>query len=97
MSDLEACFHQLKARDWTSKETDTFWCEVHNFQDISDAFPFRKISSGVVRMLCLPLSNAEVERVFSQVTEVKSKLRTNIKTELLESILYCKFGLSGVA
>ncbi len=45
-------------------------------------------------MLCLPLSNGEVERVFSQVTEVKSKKRNCMRTELLEAILFCKFGLS---
>ena len=61
---------------------------------ITGEFPFRILSTGVIKMLCLPASNAEIERVYSQVTEVKSKKRASLQTEVLEAILYCKFGLS---
>jgi len=44
-------------------------------------------------MLALPISNREGERVFSQVTVIKEKKRNGMKTNLLESILYYKFGL----
>jgi hAT family C-terminal dimerisation region len=55
---------------------------------------FQPLSTGIIRMLCLPISNAEVERVFSQVNLTKSSQRSLMKGHLLESILYCKFGLS---
>jgi hypothetical protein len=45
-------------------------------------------------MLCLPISNAEIERVFSQVNLVKNSRRAAMKDNLLVAILYCKFGLS---
>ena len=38
--------------------------------------------------------NAEIERVFSQVTLLKNSKRSTMKSELLEAILYIKFGLS---
>jgi len=49
-----------------------------------------------LKILCLPIpiSNGEVERVFSQVSLQKNSVRSKMKNELLESILRCKFGLS---
>ena len=38
--------------------------------------------------------NAEIERVFSQVTLLKNSKQSTMKSELLEAILYIKFGLS---
>ena len=43
---------------------------------------------------CLLIVHAEVERVFSQVNLIKTSRRAMLKTDLLEAILYCKFGLS---
>jgi len=43
-------------------------------------------------MLTLPISNAEVERTFSASPYFKSARRSTMKNELLENILYCKFG-----
>lgn len=48
----------------------------------------------IVKILCFPISNAEVERVFSQITLLKNSLRSQMKLNLLEAILNCKFGLS---
>ena len=41
----------------------------------------------------MPLSNADVERVFSQMSLVKSKLRNKIGQETLSNILHIKYGL----
>ena len=99
LGEIEQKLRLLKTMTWSSSETDTFWSEVHTFKDITGNYPFRVLSTGVIKMLCLPASNAEIERVYSQVTEVKSKKRASLHTELLEAILYCKFGLTkfGVA
>ena len=43
--------------------------------------------------LFLPLSNADVERVFSEMSLVKSKLRNRIGQETLSGILHIKYGL----
>ena len=72
--------------------TETFWINLHNVK-IGDEYRFREITYGVLKMLCLPFSNAEVERNFSAVTYYKSNRRSLMSTELLEAILYCKFGL----
>ena len=46
-----------------------------------------------VSVLSLPHSNAEVERVFSQMSVVKSKLRNWMSLQTLNSILYIRYGL----
>ena len=93
LAEMEAKFRQIKTLSWNSTTTSDFWCKVHNYQDANGDFPFRILSQGAIKILTLPISNAEVERAFSQVTNVKSKKRSNMKTDLLEAILICKFGL----
>ena len=43
--------------------------------------------------MILPHSNADVERIVSAMNHVKSKLRNNMKIDLLSAILIIKFGL----
>ena len=54
---------------------------------------FRNLAKGVLAMLCLPISNAEVERSFSAVSNVKCWRRNRMDTVTLRSILRCRFGL----
>ena len=94
LGEIQGKFRLLKAMKWSNTETNNFWFEVHSYQDLEGNFPFRIFSQGVIKMLCLPTSNAEIERVFSQVNIIKTKKRANMQTELLDAILHCKFGLS---
>jgi len=49
------------------------------FRDAVDTNPFQELAmAAVVAVLLLPHSNAEVERVFSQMSVVKSKLRNRV-------------------
>jgi hypothetical protein len=91
---IEEKSKQLKAANFSESSTESFWCAIHDFRDASGQLCFQPLSNGVIRMLCLPISNAEVERVFSQVNLVKNCQRSLMKGDLLEAILYCKFGLS---
>ena len=54
---------------------------------------FTDLSDGVIKMMCLPLSNAEVERTFSATSHVKWWRRAQMKKDLLESSMHCIFGL----
>jgi hypothetical protein len=49
-----------------------------------------------LRILCLPHSNAEVERVFSSMNIVKNKIRNKMKLDLLNNILNIKYGLKRI-
>ena len=89
---LENQVQQLVSMVDDMDNTERFWLQVHNIK-IGDDYKFRPLSTGVIKMLCLPLSNAEVERTFSATTYLKGTRRTCISTPLLESMLHCKFGL----
>ena len=43
--------------------------------------------------LILPNCNADVERIFIAMNNVKSKFRNSMKTDLLDAIFVIKFGL----
>ena len=72
-----------------------FWSEVWQFRDAAWAGlnPFQELSQVAVSVLSLPHSNAEIERVFSQMSVVKNKLRNRMSLQTLNSILYVRYGL----
>lgn len=76
-----------------TKNTLGFWSEIWKFRDAADINPFQELAMAAVSVLSLPHSNAEVERVFSQMSVVKSKLRNRMSLQTLNSILYIRYGL----
>ncbi len=81
--------------DWTSagiyqndfNDQTIFWCHVHNFKNAAGVYCFRTLAKLILDKLCLPISNAFVERVFSQVSLAKTKVRNRMEHKLLKSIL----------
>jgi hypothetical protein len=79
---------------WEEKQdTEKFWIEVINYRDASGQNPFENLVDLAFKILCLPHSNADIERVFSQMNLIKTKLRNKIKLQLLNNILHIRFGL----
>jgi len=54
---------------------------------------FHQTSSLALGLLSLPFSNASVERIFSQMNTVLSKLRNKLHVRSVEAILQIKHGL----
>ncbi|KAH8035619.1 hypothetical protein HPB51_007854 [Rhipicephalus microplus] len=76
--------------DWKQiSSTPSFWCQVHSYKDACAENPFAELATFAMSMLVLPYSNAEVERTFSQLNIVKSKL----KPETTNAILVVRAGL----
>jgi hypothetical protein len=62
--------------------THQFWYEVSLYKDASADNPFSDQSSLIIQMLILPIlpwSNAEVERLFSQMNIIKIKTKCQQK------------------
>lgn len=59
-------------------ETVQFWCKVYNYKDASGENPFHELSRFAMSVLVLPISNAEVERIFSQLNLVKTNVRNMV-------------------
>lgn len=56
-----------------------FWTTMQKYKDPSGANPMQDIAAVAMKLLFLPLSNAEAERVFSAVTLTKTDLRNRIQ------------------
>jgi hypothetical protein len=76
-----------------TENTFEFWSEVNNYTDSSGSNPFEELCRAALAALSLPQSNAEVERLFSQMGMVKSKLRNIMSLHTLNSILLVRYGL----
>lgn len=72
---------------------EAFWVEVLNYKDSRGDSAFKELALFCLSLLEMPLSNADVERVFSQMSLVKSKLRNKMGQETLSNILHIKYGL----
>ncbi|CAH0559254.1 unnamed protein product [Brassicogethes aeneus] len=86
-----ASIHLLKWKE--IRDTKQFWCEVMNFKDASGENTFYQLAMFAISLLVLPHSNAEVERLFSQLNIVKCKLRNRLKVDTVTAILTVKAGL----
>ena len=70
-----------------------FWAEVHNYRDAGGNNKFEEISEFVLKLLCLPWSNAVVERVFSQINLVKTQVRNRLHLITVNSVLTTRYNL----
>lgn len=81
----------IKLNNYTN--TKEFWCEVKNFKDSAGENPFFHLADFATQVLTLPHSNAEVERLFSQMNIIKNKLRNKMQVPMLSAILTIRAGL----
>jgi len=76
-----------------------FWYELQKVQDFSGKYLFKNIAKIALIVLTLPHSNAEAERVFSVVTDIKTK-KKEIKLGMIVSMSVCvirsKFSSEGL-
>lgn len=72
---------------WENKsDTTAFWIEVHKYRDAASLQPFRELRKLAMSLLLLPHSNADVERVFSIMSTVRTKLRNKMCNDTLNAI-----------
>lgn len=70
--------------------TCAFWAEVLLFKDAAGNNLFADLAKFAIDVLSLPWSNADVERVFSQLNTVKTKLRNRLITETVNAVLHLR-------
>lgn len=79
---------------WKKKENSlSFWSEVSSYKDSGGDNPYYELCMFAWSILVLPLSNAEVERVFSQMNFFKNKLRNKMQTKMINSLLIIRAAL----
>ena len=65
-------FQDVELRDITAER---FWVTVYYHKLSNNLFPFRKLVEYALACLSMPISSAQVERLFNQVTIVQTKYR----------------------
>lgn len=77
------------------KNTDTseLWVEISSYTDATGENPFSDLADLALTVLTLPHSNADVERIFSHMNIVKSKLRNRMSIKSLNALLTIRYGL----
>ena len=74
--------------------TEKFWGEIGKLEGIEQgSLKYDVISDIAKNCLCLPISSADCERIFSQVNIIKTKSRNRFKVGNVEKIIQVKQGL----
>jgi len=71
-------------------KVDEFWRYISNIKKGDGSVMFPLLSSFVEKLLCLPHSSANVERLFSSVNLMKTDLQNKLSTKSLTGLLYTK-------
>ncbi|KAK3863208.1 hypothetical protein Pcinc_030998 [Petrolisthes cinctipes] len=88
---LDEQWQRIETIAWPKEvipDVEKFCRKVYEHQDASGERDFREVAQFVLSLLSLPISNASVERVFSQMNLIKSKIRNRMQQKSLESILH---------
>lgn len=99
--DMENQWRRLLEVDWNEhcggelpKDSSEFWVHVLQFRDPIGEPVFQDLAKWALSLLSLPISNAVVERAFSMMNCVKSKLRNRMLLPILNAILIFRLWMS---
>uniref|UniRef100_A0A1Y1MMI1 HAT C-terminal dimerisation domain-containing protein n=2 Tax=Photinus pyralis TaxID=7054 RepID=A0A1Y1MMI1_PHOPY len=91
---IESQYMNINLIKWNNKSnTNDFWSEVNLYRDSGNENPFKELAKFALTILTLPHSNAEVERLFSAMNIIKSKLRNRMQLPMLNALLSVRAGL----
>jgi len=83
---LPSTFDEHKKKELASLETDEMWKNILECKNSDDTKIFPNLKFLVEIVLSLPHSNAEAERIFSIVTDVKNKKRNRLSNDTVSAI-----------
>ena len=90
---LEEQWNRISVMQWPhtdDKDTEGFWINIAHYKDASGENDFEELGMFILSLLALPFSNASVERTFSQMNILKSKLRNKMQQPMLEALLHIR-------
>ncbi|KAK4315603.1 hypothetical protein Pmani_013167 [Petrolisthes manimaculis] len=97
IDELENEWSNLSFVQWPAAclgSTVSFWAEVNDHKTSAGEKKIPNVASLALSLLSLPLSNASIEIIFSQMNVVHSKLRNRLTVRSVEAILQIRYGLS---
>lgn len=96
LENLEVQWQTLSNVTWqniVSKDSLKFWFEVYEYTNANGEKTYQELAMFAFTVLSLPLSNASVERVFSFLNIIKSKLRNRLLISTVDAIIMIRTGL----
>lgn len=84
-------YHNIYFVKWANiSNTELFWAEVNAFKEAGGRNTFGELAKFALELLALPWSNADVERTFSQLNLVKTKIRNRMQVSTTNAILHIR-------
>lgn len=79
-------FREEEKSDLLQLDIETFWHKLYKCKNYEENYVFSNLTKLANMSLILPHSNAHTERVFSTVTDVKSKKRNKLSDDMLNAV-----------
>ncbi|XP_040070364.1 uncharacterized protein LOC115314038 [Ixodes scapularis] len=90
---LPAHFPEDKKKELVTKTSAAFWCDISKLQTFDGKQEFADISTLAKLILSLPHSNADTERIFFMMSDVKTK-RNKLGPSSINAVLIVKSAMA---
>ena len=87
LNNMLTTFKADEIRELSEYSIEDFWRKMKAKKNFNDEFIFRDITTLVEIILCYPHSNAETERVFSVMKDIKTPKRNRLSDRTLNAIM----------
>ena len=91
---LAVQFNDNERKQLESLRVDEFWWEVGKLEDFEQGKKYSNLCKLANIVMSLPHSNADAERIFSVVTDVRTKKRNRIGSEVMNAITVTRSAFS---
>jgi len=92
--DIENQYRKINLMPWSEvlekeipESAEAFWLAVKRYEGAEGNFTFAKLANYALTCLSVPVSNAVVERCFSTMSAVKTKVRNRMQLPMLDAIM----------
>ena len=68
-----------------------FWINVYNMKSPIDEYKYKNLVAIALKLLFIPTSNVDCERVFGHVRRIKTDFRSSLSAETISSLIGCHF------
>ncbi|XP_011859194.1 PREDICTED: uncharacterized protein LOC105556713, partial [Vollenhovia emeryi] len=83
-------FFELPSDINIKENVDIFWAKLGRIDEGDQGLTFKHLSKFCLNVISLPHSNAECERIFSTVNQIKTKSRNKMINETLNGLILAK-------
>lgn len=84
---------ETEKKELIKDDIEKFWWKIGKMKNFNDELVFPQLSKLSLHILSLPHANADAERIFSVVSDVRTKKRNKLSHELLNSICIIRSSL----